>query len=152
MFSNPSDFVLFTRFWSKVHVRRADDCWEWCGGMSNEGYGRFKVGGKLVSAHRFAYEQFYGPIPADSPNYHGNVVLHKCDNPKCCNPKHLSLGDQKLNVSDMIAKGRRVKRQMTERIKQLVPLILSDPRSNREVGRKLGISHNTVRRIRTGNR
>lgn len=33
-------------------------------------------------------------------------VLHRCDNPPCCNPDHLFLGDDALNVADKIAKDR----------------------------------------------
>lgn len=33
-------------------------------------------------------------------------VLHKCDNPPCCNIDHLFVGTQKDNVQDMISKGR----------------------------------------------
>lgn len=93
------------RFLKHVDVRRTDECWPWKRGKSAAGYGRFKVGGKLVSAHRFAYETYVGPIPPNR-QYHGNVVMHTCDNPSCCNPGHLRLGRQIDNVKDMIAKNR----------------------------------------------
>jgi hypothetical protein len=51
-------------------------------------------------AHRIAYELAYGPI-AD-----GLQVLHRCDNPPCCNPAHLFLGTIKENIHDAMAKGR----------------------------------------------
>lgn len=62
------------------------------------------VGGKLTNnlAHRVAFALASGsPVPNDL------CVLHRCDNPPCCNPKHLFLGDRNDNYIDMVAKGRR---------------------------------------------
>ncbi len=54
-------------------------------------------------AHRAAWEYTRGPVPA------GLFVLHRCDNPPCCNPAHLFLGTQADNMADMQAKGRQAK-------------------------------------------
>lgn len=55
---------------------------------------------KLRKTHRVAWELAYGPIPS------GMAVLHRCDNPPCCNAEHLFLGTQGDNVRDMVAKNR----------------------------------------------
>lgn len=36
----------------------------------------------------------------------GLSLLHSCDNRKCCNVDHLSLGTHSQNMLDMITKGR----------------------------------------------
>lgn len=98
----PPRVVLSTeeRFWSHVN-RVAGGCWPWQA-CNLRGYGRFTVRalGRGFYAHRFAWELTHGPIPD------GLHVLHRCDNPPCCNPDHLFLGTHLDNIADMIAKGR----------------------------------------------
>lgn len=90
-----------TRFWARV--RKGDGCWEWQGHRSPKGYGAFKdAGSKIIPAHRAAYEMEVGPIPA------GHVVMHRCDNPPCVNPTHLTTGTVRENNEDRDAKGRQV--------------------------------------------
>lgn len=89
-------------FWS--HVQKSDGCWEWQGRRTSRGYGRTTgrlLGGpRTARAHRVAWELTNGPIPG------GLGVLHRCDNPPCCNPDHLFLGTAADNAADMVAKGR----------------------------------------------
>lgn len=89
------------RFWRKVNVRSPGECWEWTAQRQHFGYGQFKMrDGRKRTAHKFAIEAATGPVPA------GMFVLHKCDNPPCCNPSHLFLGTPADNMRDMWAKGR----------------------------------------------
>jgi hypothetical protein len=90
------------RFWAKVDTSGGEDaCWNWTASASHDfGYGEFMLDGTKRRAHRWTYEQKVGPIPA------GMYVLHKCDNPKCVNPKHLFLGTHQDNCDDMRRKGR----------------------------------------------
>lgn len=89
-----------TRFWTKVNVSGGPEaCWPWIAGRFASGYGAFKRGDKIVRAHRVAYELYRGPV-AD-----GMHVLHSCDNPVCCNPRHLRVGTHGDNMRDRQARG-----------------------------------------------
>lgn len=95
--------TLTERFWRKVAVAKGDECWSWNGSTSPAGYAQIWGGpaiGRPIAAHRVSYEIHHGPIPVD------RLVMHSCDNPICCNPKHLSLGTDKANAADKVDKRR----------------------------------------------
>ncbi len=90
-----------TRFYTHVAVTGPDECWEWLGCTgADDTYGRFRFGGTMWLAHRFAFWFAGGVHPEDL------CVCHSCDNPSCQNPAHLWLGTQKENVQDCIRKHR----------------------------------------------
>lgn len=70
-----------------------NECWEWIGGKTPNGYGMFSIGKKSIHAHRFAYTQWKGEITS------GLWVLHTCGR-KCVNPAHLELGTARKNNLD----------------------------------------------------
>ena len=53
------------------------------GGWTGAGYGQFRVGRRKFYAHRYAWEQTNGPIPA------GMVIDHTCHERSCVNLEHL---------------------------------------------------------------
>lgn len=93
------------RFGRKIEKDPVSGCWNWTASRHRDGYGWFGPGGRgrAVLAHRWAYENFVGPIPS------GLYILHHCDNPPCVNPDHLFVGTQADNVADCIRKGRHAK-------------------------------------------
>lgn len=90
------------RYYSKIEVNPETLCWEWTGAIHPNGYPLMGIGGKQkqFKVHRFAYQMFFGDIPD------GFVAMHSCDNRKCSNPAHLSLGTHKENMQDASRKGR----------------------------------------------
>lgn len=94
---------LADRFWFKVDWSKGSEaCWLWTGARHTSGYGSTYEGRHRIPAHRAAYTLAIGAIPK------GMHVLHSCDVPLCCNPKHLWLGTHLDNMRDREAKGRNV--------------------------------------------
>ena len=74
--------LTIDRFMLKVQ-QGENGCVFWAASTNGKGYGRFWVNGRLVPAHRWAYEYFIGPIPD------GLHLDHLCRNRNCVNPAHL---------------------------------------------------------------
>lgn len=66
-------------------------CWVWEGELRS-GYGRMKINGKPISAHRYSYELANGSIPV------GLELDHLCRNRACTNPDHLEPVTHSENV------------------------------------------------------
>lgn len=91
------------RFWS--NVQKTDSCWPWIGSIEGRGYGQFKIGGRQVMAHRFAYELLVGPIPErhDIDHTCHNTDANcpggwSCQHRRCVNPAHLEPITHQANV------------------------------------------------------
>lgn len=88
-------------FWVKTEKSENEsDCWRWLAFKDKHGYGRMKCNGKNEMAHRVSFFIHNGYWATD-------FVLHSCDNPECCNPKHLREGTAAENAADCVKRGRR---------------------------------------------
>jgi len=142
------------RFWSKVKfTANNNSCWEWSA-FKLRGYGKFSITispnkDLPIIATRLAYFLHYKIDPI------GFAVLHKCDNPSCCNPNHLFLGTNKDNTNDMYAKGRANPpkgnnhwgAKINEEKAMLVKERYKNGETQREIAITLGINQSVISRI-----
>lgn len=103
------------RFWPKVASGEPDACWPWTGGRNSSkagyNYGSFGWADddrtvarhRNMLAHHAAWRLTFGEPPP------GQQVLHRCDNPPCCNPAHLFLGTIADNMVDRDQKERQAR-------------------------------------------
>lgn len=104
------------RFWLKVRRGEPGECWEWQAASNEAGYGRIRVAGHLLLAHRVSYELANGPSSKRRKGiYRTPLVCHRCDNPKCVNPDHLFAGSYTANARDGVRKGRPIGRPPTRK-------------------------------------
>lgn len=122
-------------FWANVQKGGDDDCWPWTGARDAKGYGRFRS--LLVTRLLLA------PVPD------GLHVLHRCDNPPCCNPAHLFLGTHADNMADMGRKGRRIEKLSAEDVRAIRQLLGVGHR-HRDIADRFGVTRQMISLIAAG--
>ena len=88
------------RFFDKVVVDPETGCWNWTACRMRNGYGRFKLDGKMHSAHRVCYELIKGKIPE------GRELDHTCRNRACVRPDHLEAVTHQENMRRGVSANR----------------------------------------------
>ena len=88
-------------FWRAVDIGCDSDCWVWKMYIRPSGYGGLSFKGKPHESHRVAYS-----LSNKDEDIAGKTIRHTCDNPACCNPKHLLSGTTMENVVDRVSRGR----------------------------------------------
>ncbi len=89
------------RFWKKVIIRGADDCWTWIGHRDREDYGRVMIFAKPYPAHRISFFLYHNGKMNEN-----KLICHDCDNKWCVNPNHLWEGTSKEHGFDHANKNK----------------------------------------------
>lgn len=151
--------TAYRRLYDKVIKGSVDNCWIWtgCTGAKSP-YGVIRFKGKQTTVHRVAYELEYGLFD------YSLQVCHKCDNPKCVNPKHLFLGTCLDNARDRVRKGRQSKKSYlgdqtgelnrgakltNEKVKEIKRL-LRDGVSQTKIAKMFKVDHANISCIKRG--
>jgi hypothetical protein len=134
------------RFWSKVRILGDDECWEWTAYIANTGYGSFGVTHRdNKNAHRVSFFLTHGRWPEP-------CCLHRCDNRKCVNPRHLFEGTKADNTADMVSKGRAkgTPRKLSDADRAAILAEVARGVSQRAVAAQFGVHQVTVSKLVTG--
>jgi len=127
-------------------------CLLWTGHTNADGYGEFSHEGKMVRAHRKAWEVANGrAVPA------GLEVCHSCDVPACIEPSHLSAETHQKNVADRDARKRRAPPQGEKNgnailTAEVVRKIRMTPGKHRDLAALFSTSKSNITGILSGNR
>jgi hypothetical protein len=156
MKSGPKLKSLEEKFFSKIK-KEDNGCWIYTGFTDKNGYGSFRYDpSHNVRAHRFSFwYHIYKPQGISWEDFDDFIkcVLHKCDNPPCCNPDHLFPGTNKDNTQDMIQKGRRFNNKgkshgMCKLTEQEVQEIYNLKEPLKTISSKYGVTFQMVWRIK----
>ncbi len=135
------------RFWGKVNILGADDCWLWL--ASGRPYGHLNVVRDekhvYTDSHKLAWEYANGPIP------NGLLVCHRCDVKLCCNPGHLFLGSVSDNIQDYIAKNGvgAWEKKLSQDDKLLIKEMLAEKTfAQAELAKRFNVSESRISQIK----
>lgn len=110
--------TTFNRILSRIDRSGGPDaCWPWTGVTNRKGYGTVHTPSQITGlAHRIILASSIGrDLRPDE------VTMHDCDNPPCCNPRHLSPGSNLANMRQAYERGR-----FANRLPQKPPVFLGE--------------------------
>jgi hypothetical protein len=149
------------RVWDNILVGSQIECWPWTKSVSR-GYGQFyRTRRNQYPAHRVVFWLTY-PETIDLKVYNfcetSQLVMHTCDNRRCCNPAHLVLGTPGDNVRDMVAKNRTPNRGgenhgkavLTNSQAQEIKQLLAANERGIDIARKFGVRPSVISHIKLG--
>lgn len=139
--------------WIKFPTNEGD-CAIWTGHTDKAGYGKISklVDGKVISvrSHRAVYELYFGSLDS-SVN-----VLHSCDNPPCCDIRHLFIGTQADNIKDKVSKGRQAKGEknnhakLTEREVEKIKFLIRKGNTLTSIAYRFDVTITAISEIKAG--
>lgn len=117
----------------------SDACHPWTGSHDENGYGLIRWNGRDRRVTNVLLEIEYGDDALDG----GKLGCHTCDNPPCCNIRHLYVGTHRTNSADCWSRGRGstppVRAGVAHHSAELTEDQVRAMRQDRESGESLGV-------------
>lgn len=137
------------KFLAKIERRGSDECWPWKAHVQPSGYGKIRVNYQNWQAHRIAFFLHTGIDP------HGLLVCHSCDNRRCCNPAHLSLGTaldnqrQRWERNPQDVSGENSNRAILswKQVAEIREKYATGKYAQRELGEQYGVSRSCIHSV-----
>lgn len=136
-------------FFNKIDISDGPDaCHPWLGCTDKDGYGKVTFESKDYRATHIAWFYATGSMPEK-----GAVFCHSCDNPICCNVRHLFIGTHKSNAEDRTLKGRGTRGEsvntsrLTELQVRIIRYLSRHGISSSYLSDLVGVSHVSIRCI-----
>lgn len=135
------------QFWQHVDSSGGPDaCWLWRLSTIGWGYGQVWIGDTRWYTHRYVVS-LAEPLDPDLQ------VLHSCDVPACCNPRHLRQGTIAENAADRSARNRVARGDRLPQTRLTPSLVLEirdriDLEPIAQIARAYDVGATTVRAIR----
>lgn len=140
------------RFWSKTRLPDAAGCMLWTDAPSAYGYGRLRVNGKQVGAHRISLLLAEGPPPPGKPE-----SAHACRNRLCVAPEHLRWASAQENADDRERDGTALRGERHGQAKLTAVQVAEIRRAytageanQPELGRQYGVQQAAISKIVLG--
>lgn len=108
------------------------------------GYPEVSRNGQKRMMSRLVYTEMFGEIPK------GMVVRHKCDNPACINPEHLTIGTKKDNTMDMVMRGRTRSLFNEDQVREIKRLFAETDLSNPQIAKMFSVHRSLIYGMRIG--
>ncbi len=141
------DEWLFYKFWNRVNIKdNIEECWNWQTFLSIDGYGYFRYYDRTMGSHRLAYILSKGEIPENK------IVMHLCNNPMCCNPKHLKLGNNRENLEYALKCGKISRTKLNEIDIKNIHELYKNGKKQWEIAELYKIDQGNLSRILNGER
>jgi len=138
-------------FWKRVDIRGPDECWPWLGHTNGSGYGYIEEEHKTKNASRYAWELTHHNRRAGRFK-----IRHTCDNPPCCNPRHLRRGTHWQNMQDAKKRGQMARGEengqskLTRSKVEVIKALHKKGHTNTRIAKMMKVSQPIISRILSG--
>lgn len=116
-------------------------------GLPKLPYALQRHNGKCEYIHRVVYAENNQLTLADLKGKH---ICHTCDNPRCVNPNHLFMSDNKGNMRDKALKKRAPSKLTDEQVIMIRATEFSKCNTQKDLAARLGVDGSHISRILSG--